>query len=120
MNDLGCLSADDALNRALPSTPNLAFLVSFASGPVPAAGCLVAVTLQVDPATPSSSSSSPPVAFYLYRFGVMLAANDQAHHMSPDLPLADIYERKLAQQLSQANGIQATQSGTQGFTTSWV
>jgi hypothetical protein len=103
-NGLGCLSIGDVINPALQNTLNQGFQLSFASGPVPAAGCLAAVTPQVDPATPSSPSSSPTAAFYLYRFGVLLAANDQAHHLSPALPLADIYERKLAQQLAQAIG----------------
>lgn len=103
-NDLGCYSVDDALNPVLQGIRYQGFQISFASASVPAAGCLAEITPQVGPATPSSSSSSPTVAFYLYRFGVLLAANDQAHHLSPKLPLADIYERKLAQQLAQANG----------------
>jgi hypothetical protein len=41
-----------------------------------------------------------PAIFLLHRFGVILAANDAAHHYFPFLPLASIYEQKLAQQLA--------------------
>src|SRR5690242_17735747 len=44
------------------------------------------------------SPSFPPI-FLLHRFGIILAANDAAHHYFPFLPLASAYERQLAQQL---------------------
>lgn len=64
------------------------------------AGCLVTITQQ--PA--SSSSLTPPpssqVAYFLHRFGVLLAVNNLAHRLWPFLPVANAYEKRLAQQLA--------------------
>jgi len=64
------------------------------------AGCLVTITQQ--PA--SSSSLTPPpssqAAYYLHRFGVLLAVNNLAHRLLPFLPVANAYEKRLAQQLA--------------------
>ena len=64
------------------------------------AGCLVTITQQ--PA--SSSSLTPPpssqVAYCLHRFGVLLAVNNLAHRLWPFLPVANAYEKRLAQQLA--------------------
>ncbi len=57
------------------------------AGTDPAAGCLGVVI-------PDDSQQS--VAYCLYRFGVLLAANDAAHRYFPDLPLADAYEQGIA------------------------
>ena len=73
----------------------------FASGPLPAAGCLAVGTPQPDAFTTATPSTSPLLAPYcLHRFGVVLAANDIAHRFWPDLPVADAYEQRLAQQLA--------------------
>jgi hypothetical protein len=40
------------------------------------------------------------MAYCLYRFGLLLAANDRAHEIWPHMLLADGYERNLAQQLA--------------------
>jgi hypothetical protein len=42
----------------------------------------------------------PTPALFLERFGVLLAANDAAHMVWPDLPRADAAEQALAQQLA--------------------
>jgi len=64
------------------------------------AGCLVTITQQ--PA--SSSSLTPPpssqVAYFLHRFGVLLAVNNLAHRLWPFLPVANAYEKRLAQPLA--------------------
>jgi hypothetical protein len=39
------------------------------------------------------------VAYCLHRFGVLLAANDVAHHQWPYLPVANAREKQLAQRL---------------------
>jgi len=66
------------------------------------AGCLVTITQQ--PA--SSSSLTPPpssqVAYFLHRFGVLLAVNNLAHRLWPFLPVANAYEKRLAQPLAAA------------------
>jgi len=62
-----------------------------------AAGCLgVAV-----PVTSNNEAPLPATkgAYFLYRFGVLLAVNNQAHQYFPDLPLADAYEQGIAQQI---------------------
>jgi len=61
-----------------------------------AAGCLgVAVTgdITMSPTTPTKG------AYFLYRFGVLLAVNNLAHQYFPDLPLTDVYEQGIAQQI---------------------
>lgn len=43
-------------------------------------------------------------ALLLRRFGVLLAANTEAHHLWPRLPVADSYEQQLAQHLLLIHG----------------
>jgi hypothetical protein len=65
-----------------------------------AAGCLVKVTQQQSPfVTPTPTSSPPVMAYLLHRFGVLIAANAQAHHLWPFLPVADANEQHIVQQL---------------------
>jgi hypothetical protein len=64
---------------------------------VNADGCLIRLQMNQDSPTPTLDSSD--TVYLLYRFGVTLAANNQAHHLRPQLPMADAYERSLAQQL---------------------
>lgn len=66
----------------------------YASSTNSASGCLAMATLG------QGAVSPPPVAYFLYRFGVFLAANDAAHKYWPTMPLADALERQLAQQLA--------------------
>ncbi len=42
----------------------------------------------------------PHAAYFLYRCGVLLAANPLAHRYFPDLPVADAYEQGLAQRIA--------------------
>jgi hypothetical protein len=44
--------------------------------------------------------SPPPIVYFLYRFGVFLAANDVAHKYWPTMPFANASEQQLAQQLA--------------------
>lgn len=73
----------------------------FASGPLPAAGCLAVGTPQENAFTTPTPSTSPLLTAYcLHRFGVFLAANDIAHRFWPSLPVADAYEQGLAHQFA--------------------
>lgn len=53
--------------------------------------------------TPDAGNQPP--AYCLYRFGVLLAANDAAHRYFPALPVADSFEQSIAQQIVMANGL---------------
>lgn len=72
----------------------------YASGVVPASGCLGVGLSRQDTGSVKSTINTPPgLAYCLLRFGVLLAVNAEAHHFWPHLPLADAYEQSLAQQL---------------------
>lgn len=74
----------------------------YASGLVPASGCLGVGLSRVDGGSVKSTINTPPgLAYCMLRFGVLLAVNVAAHHFWPDLPLADAFEQKLARQLAQ-------------------
>ena len=60
-----------------------------------AEGCLIQGRVW----TGQSTGYDPP-ANLLYRFGVLLAANDEAHHAFPTLPVADASEQSLARLLA--------------------
>jgi hypothetical protein len=70
---------------------------SYLTGHNLADGCVAAIVPQQQTIPPAST---PPVAYCLYRFGVLLAANTLAHRYWPDLPVADAYEQQLAQQVA--------------------
>jgi hypothetical protein len=62
------------------------------NGRTPEQGCVVEITPTND------SDASSPIEL-LYRFGVLLTANDLAHHTFPSLPSASSTERTAAQRL---------------------
>jgi hypothetical protein len=64
--------------------------IRYIPAPNPADGCVADVNGPV----------GSPTALFIYRFGIVLAANDQAHVLGPTLPLAGDYARQLAQQIS--------------------
>ncbi len=68
-----------------------------------AAGCLVEIemlpTLSDQPGIGPTPPVSPP-AYFLHRFGVLLAANDEAHRLAPYLPQIDASERRLTGSLT--------------------
>ncbi len=68
----------------------------FYAGTNHAAGCLGVATPQ---------QTYKPFAYFLYRFGVMLAANTAAHHDFPTLPVADASEQAIAQQIANEAGV---------------
>jgi hypothetical protein len=65
---------------------------SYYVGSNPSDGCLALVR-------PADGSFAPP-AYFLYRFGVLLAADSLAHTYFPDLPVADAYEQGVAQSIA--------------------
>ncbi|HEU0004291.1 MAG TPA: hypothetical protein VFQ36_25535 [Ktedonobacteraceae bacterium] len=72
----------------------------YASGVVPASGCLGVGLSRQDTGSVKSTINTPPgLAYCLLRFGVLLAVNAEAHRFWPHLPQADAYEQSLAQQL---------------------
>lgn len=58
--------------------------------------CLITVALRNLNGTPIPSA---PVAYLLYRCGVLLTVNTATHRYWPSLPMADAYEQSLARQL---------------------
>ncbi len=66
-----------------------------------ALGCLaLAVPHTIDDTASALPDPIPPTAAYcLYRFGVLLAANNVAHRLWPTMPQADAYERGIVKQL---------------------
>jgi hypothetical protein len=69
--------------RAVDLIPLVSYTMGTSSGPNPADGCLIGVT-----GTDAAYGQTAGIhALYLYRFGVMLAANAGAHHIAPTLPV---------------------------------
>ena len=66
---------------------------NYVSGDRDTAGCLGIVTLN------ETTTGKAPVASCLYRFGTFVAINDVAQQYWPNMPLADDYERGIAQEL---------------------
>jgi hypothetical protein len=99
------VSIDPSLSRVL--LDNAAVAWNYASGSSYAAGCIaIAVPNTHQTGTPVLSPSSPHVAAYcLQRFGLLLAANDVAHYLWPQMPVADAYEQSLAIRIAKAAGI---------------
>ncbi len=89
------LFADDArFNSVADSSQSMDW--KFFSGSNPAAGCVA----EAFAATATGSiSSTHPLASCLYRFGVPLALNSEAHRLWPFLLQASTYEQGIAQQI---------------------
>lgn len=65
-----------------------------------AVGCVaIALPLTITGSQNGVTPTSRIAAYCLHRFGVLLAANDNAHHLWPRMPVADAYEQRLAQEL---------------------
>lgn len=93
MNDLYNLA------NAAPAPPTLNTVISMnpVQGTTFASGCLIEFKLQKrDSGGPTPAPSL--VADVMQRFGVLLAVNDVAHRLFPFLPVANAYEKLLAQE----------------------
>lgn len=101
-DDPNCLSTMGSImtKPAYNSTPQQRVIWTFSSISNRSTGCLATATLhdgdnlQVAPAQTSA-------AYVLQRFGVLMAANDTAHRLWPNLPLADDYARNVARDIVQ-------------------
>ncbi|MHB8596463.1 MAG: hypothetical protein ACYDER_06590 [Ktedonobacteraceae bacterium] len=70
----------------------------FAVGTNEAQGCLGVVVPSPGQQTPTNFKQ--PAAYFLYRFGVLLAANPRAHSEFPNIPMADANEQAIAQSIA--------------------
>lgn len=70
----------------------------FAVGTNEAQGCLGVVVPSPGQQTPTDFKQ--PSALFLYRFGVLLAANPRAHSEFPNIPMADANEQAIAQSIA--------------------
>jgi hypothetical protein len=84
----------------------------FTSGTLPAAGCLAVGTPQPEDGltAPTQQPAMQQAFYYLHRFGVLLAVNNQAQSTGLLLPLANVYEQQLARMLIE--GSSGQQSGS--------
>ncbi len=111
-NFLACLSFQSELANARNSNGSLEYgftqnasklIVTWKlfEGMNLAQGCLaVAVPQQSSASTPTAAALKAG-AYFLWRFGVFLAANNLAHSYFPSLPIADSYEQHIAQNIAQ-------------------
>lgn len=88
------IGEDSRFSSVAGSTQNIA--LKFVSGSNAAAGCVVEAFAETATGSPSSTH---PVASCLYRFGVTLALDSEAHHSWPFLLQASPYEQSIAQQI---------------------
>ncbi len=98
-----CAAMEQQVNSVVLPAMNgvtVSFQWQFASGALPATGCVAVGTPQSDElTTPTPTAQSGPVFYYLHRFGVLLALNQPAQDAGVLLPLADAYEQQLARGL---------------------
>jgi hypothetical protein len=81
---ISCAAMSDFFPSTVPST----MPVTFIGAPTLADGCLA---IQSVP-----SASGIQTAYYLYRFGGLVAVNDLAHRLDPVRPVASAHERQIA------------------------
>jgi hypothetical protein len=82
--DISCPAMSNFFPSYIPSN----MPVTFIGAPTPADGCLAIESV------PSGSGTQQ--AYYLYRFGGLVAVNDLAHRLDPVWPIASAHERQLA------------------------
>ncbi len=99
--DLACSNAQDLVASSYGVTQQSPATTltwqQFAIGSNRAAGCLAIAQ--------SDLNSHASSAYFLYRFGVLLAANSLAHTYFPHLPMADAYEQGIAQSIAAYNKV---------------
>lgn len=96
--DPSCASIDDGISYTYSTiqgqqVENVDW--TFYTAPNRVDGCLGVVK-------PDGQPNAPP-AYFLYRFGAILAANNLAHSYFPTQPLADATAQSIAQQIIRAN-----------------
>ncbi len=97
--DVACNTALNTVKNVLVPTnseqAHTAIDWQYISGTNPAEGCLSIATLSY-----GQDASTHPIAYFLHRFGVLLAVNNVAHEYWPSVPLADAHEQQIATRLS--------------------
>jgi hypothetical protein len=93
-----CDAANNDIVTLLFRDPSIEFTVISIPAPTFALGCLIEVQQVSLPATPTPAASAS-TAFFLHRFGVLVAVDAPAHHLLPFVPVADGFEMQLAEQL---------------------
>lgn len=88
------LGQDSRFLSVAGSTQNIA--LKFVSGTNAAEGCVMEAFAET---TPGSTPTTQPLARCLYRFGVPLALDSEAHRSWPFLLQASPYEQQVAQQI---------------------
>ena len=84
----------------LPGNPDDTIEWNTNDGSNAAAGCLLAARAFPRTNNPATPTPNPkPFALCLYRFGVLLALDNGAHSLWPNLPLSDAYEQGIAQHI---------------------
>src|SRR5579875_1801421 len=94
--------AQNLVNDVATNNTQIGLSLRSAYGSDPSVGCLIEVSWERIPSatpTPTSTTPLPPAAYLLHRFGVMIAANAQAHKLWPFLPVADSNEQHDVQEL---------------------
>lgn len=94
--DPACVAAYDSL-LGPGEQAEQSFQMRFVSGPSPAAGCLVILSQLDTQGTPLPGGAN---AHYLYRFTQILAANDVARRLSPQMASATPAQEAVATQLA--------------------
>lgn len=89
------LFADDATFNSIAGSSQGIYW-KFFSGSNPAAGCVAEAFVETSAGSPPSTH---PLASCLYRFGVPLALDSEAHRSWPFLLQASPYEQRIAQQI---------------------
>ncbi len=99
---------------ALPQDPSSVLFQNTSSqcltGQNPADGCVIAAT----PGGPDGTGNgdvTDKTMLFLYRFGLLYAANDQAHQALPSLATANADQQVLAQQIVKESGMVAGGGG---------
>lgn len=98
--DITCVSAWAEIQFSFLSPPTSAGWPAVTTTSIPGnpvgEGCLLVLT---------APTLNP--LFLLHRFGVMLAVNNEAQSLGQNLPIADAYERAIAQTLARQNHFEA-------------
>ena len=94
MNDL--YNLENAVSASI--SQDMQTSMNVIRGTTLASGCLIAFNLQTGASLLTPPPSPAVVAYVIQRFGVLLAVNSIAHHLFPFLPVANAYEKQLAQQ----------------------
>lgn len=90
--------SETLLGRQFP--PNLSIQWYDVDEPLYAAGCVaLLVLIQAHPKTLPPSTYTVTLAYFLHRFGILLAANSVAHRLAPSLPVASAADQQIAVQI---------------------